>query len=389
MTDDAPAQAPSHHRGASSRGAVAAILGVATVLLLMVSTVAVWANATVFNSSRVATIVSDALAEPEVEAALADFLSDQIFTAVDVDAAVDELLPDQLQRLGPVIAAGTQAAVDRAVTRLLSNPDVQDLITELVERTHRRAMQLLEGDGLVDGITVVDGEVTVNLLPLISRGLVRLQDLGLLQQLDVPTLTAEGDPTDQIAQLEAATGRDLPPDFGQLVVYQSDRLSDSQASLQSAQQTFALAKRAVWVLVGLTILTLAATLVVARNRWRAALWLGLGGLAGFVITRAAVHRVVDEAPGLAVSSGGRAAISSVLGGATTSLLRLTGLLLIVAAGAALMALFRRQWRRSDLVAVGAVVSFVGIVAVLGLTLLSLLLGVAVALLVPVVAARFA
>ena len=130
-------------------------------------------------------------------------------------------------------------------------------------------------------------------------------------------------------------------------------------------------------------------MLVARNRWRAALWLGLGGIAGMVITRSAVHRVVDEAPDIAAKPGGRAAISAIVGGASTGLLRLAGLLLIVAAGAALIALFRRHWRRADLVTVGAVLAFVVIVAVLGISILSLLLGLAVALLVPVVVGRFA
>ena len=75
------------------------------------------------------------------------------------------------------------------------------VITEVVERAHRRAMQLLEGDGLVDGITVVDGEVSVNLLPLIGRGLTQLQGLGLFSDLEVPEMTADGNPDDQIAAL--------------------------------------------------------------------------------------------------------------------------------------------------------------------------------------------
>ena len=50
-------------------------------------------------------------------------------------------------------------------------------------------------DGLLDGITVEDGAVTVNLLPLISRGLTFVQGLGLLDQLDVPELTRDGDPS--------------------------------------------------------------------------------------------------------------------------------------------------------------------------------------------------
>ena len=46
----------------------------------------------------------------------------------------------------------------------------------------------------------------MNLLPLIGRGLARLQELGLFEQLDVPDLSADGDPEEQIAQLEAGDG---------------------------------------------------------------------------------------------------------------------------------------------------------------------------------------
>ena len=49
-------------------------------------------------------------------------------------------------------------------------------------------------------------------------------------------------------------------------------------------------------------------------------------------------------------------------------------------------MFRRHWRRADVVLVGAVLTFVVIVAVLGVSIVSLLLGLVVALLVPVVAA---
>ena len=51
-------------------------------------------------------------------------------------------------------------------------------------------------------------------------------------------------------------------------------------------------------------------------------------------------------------------------------------------------MFRRGWRRADLVNAGAVGTFVVIVAVLGISLLSLVLGLVVALLVPVVVNRY-
>ena len=246
-------------------------------------------------------------------------------------------------------------------------------------------MQLLEGDGLVDGISVVDGAVTVNLLPLVGRGLTQLQELGLFSDLQIPELTADGDPDQQIAALSEATGRTLKDDFGQLVVYQSDDLAKAQASLETAQRVVVVAKRAVWVLVVLTVVLVAATVLVARRRWRATLLLGIGGAAAMVITRSAVRRVVDDAPELAARPGGRAAIDAIVGGASTGLMRLAGVVLILAVAATVIGLFRRHWRRADLVLVAAVALGAAVVVVLDISIVSLLLGIAVAVAVPFVA----
>ena len=81
------------------------------------------------------------------------------------------------------------------------------------------------------------------------------------------------------------------------------RLADAKHRWRPPSSTFAFAKRAVWALVALTIVIGAASVLVARNRWRAALWLGLGGVVGMVITRMAVRRVVDEAPNVADKAG--------------------------------------------------------------------------------------
>ena len=81
-----------------------------------------------------------------------------------------------------MLAAGARSAVDRGLTRVLANPEVQDVLTTVVERSHRRAMRLLQGDGLMDGVDVTDGVVTLNTLPLIGRGVEQLQELGLLHQ---------------------------------------------------------------------------------------------------------------------------------------------------------------------------------------------------------------
>lgn len=379
---------PRSHRDARAvaHDVLVVAVGVVSVILLMLATTAVWARAVAFDSERIASIVGEALSEPAVDAAIAAYVTDHVFAAVDVDAVVNEVLPDQLQGLRQVLVAGVNSAVERAVSRLLADPEARELIAELVRRAHQRAMHVLQGDGLT-GISVVDGAVTLNVLPLVSRGLAGLQDLGLVERLVVPELAADGEPAEHITQLEEATGRDLPDDFGQLVVYRGDHVGGAATSLDGAQRVVTLAKRASWVLVALTVTAFAATVVVARRRWRATLWLGLGSAVAMVVVRSAVHRVVDDAPGVASTAGARAAVAAILGAASTSLLRLAGLVGIVAAVVVIVALMRRRWHRDDLVVVGATLAVVASIVVLGLSLAALVTGAALGGLVHVVARR--
>ena len=216
-------------------------------------------------------------------------------------------------------------------------------------------------------------------LPLVSRALTSVQGLGLFEQLDVPELTRAGDPTEQIAELETALDRDLPDDFGQLTVFESDKLAEAQASVQNAQRAMVLLKRATWLFAVLAVVLLVATVMLAHNRLRAGLWLALGCVVAMVLSRTVVHRVVDDAPSLVPGAAGQAAIADILGEATRGLLRLTGLIVILAALVVVWTLFRRGWIGRDLLLVGAVVLGLAVVVVLGFSIGSLLLGVVLAL----------
>ena len=73
VVEDAPAAADSSAAAGRQRGRTvgAAVLGVVAVLVLSITLVAVWAKATVLRAEPVADLVGDALAEPEVQSALA------------------------------------------------------------------------------------------------------------------------------------------------------------------------------------------------------------------------------------------------------------------------------------------------------------------------------
>ncbi len=376
-TDAAP---PDRHRG---RSIAATALGILAVLVLTVTVVAVWARAIVLRPEPVADLVGDALAEPDVQQGLAAYLANAAAEATDLESRLQAALPGPLARLAPSIAAGAEASAERVLERVLATPRFERVVRTLVERAHARAMRLLEGDGIADGINVADGQVTLNTLPLMTGALSALQSAtGLFSNLQIPQLTADGDTQQQIGQLSQAVGRDLPDDFGQIVVYQSDSVSNAQASVQTAQRVLVLAKRAVWLLLILSVVLVAATILVAPRRLRAMLVLALGTLATMVLLRSALRTVVDQAANLATAPGAKATIGSIVGGAARSLQRLAGVVLLVAVVAAVVAVLVRRWRRGDLILSAAVLLGAITTAAVGVGTWGLIAGALVAIAVP-------
>lgn len=319
----APAVAPAAGPGKTARrlrGLFAALVGIIAVVGLLTSVVAVWAKDVLFDAEAVASAVDNSLQQPEVTTALAVYLTDQIMEAVDAQNFVEGVLPPNLQRLAPALVGGVRSFVTDRLERLLATDEARHVITTLVERTHSRLMKVLQGDGGISGVSIEDGEVSVNLLPLLSRGLQRVQDLGLFESVQIPNFTAEGDPAEQRAELESLLNRQLPDQFGQLVVYRSDRLAEAQESLKRAQDTVVLAKRAMVVLLIVTALAFVGCILISVRRGRTALILLLASAATMLMVRAVINRVIEEAPTLAIQPGARAAIRSSVATITEGLL---------------------------------------------------------------------
>lgn len=364
---------PAH----TARTVVAVLAGVLAVVLLTAAVVAVWAAATVLRPEPVVELAGDALAEGDVQAGLAARVADEIADAVDLEALIAGALPSSLERFAPLIASGASEAVERALSRALAEPEVQATMVAVVERAHDAAMALLRGDGLLDGVSVADGQVTLNTLPLVNRGLAALQSVGLLRDVELPTIVAAGDPDEQIAELSAALGRDLPSDFGQVVVYEGAAVTSAQQTVQNARRLLALAERALVVVLVLFVVLVVVTLVVAPRRSRAVFVLALGTAAAMVVLRAAVRRVVADAPELANTAGGRAATEVIVGGAAEGLLRLAAVVGVVAAITAIAVVLLTRVLRADLALVAAVAAGALTVGLVGFSIWSLLAGVIV------------
>ena len=381
-SEAAPAGRDRHR----ARSIVATVLGVLTVLMLVVAAVAVWARATVLRPEPIAEWSATRSSNRRSSSALAERITIAVVDAVDLARRWSSRAPRPAQGFAPTIASGaTNGDRSRTDERARHRPEVQNAIVDLVERAHAVAMRLLEGDGLADGVTVVDGAVTLNLLPLVNRGLGAVQDLGLLSDVTLPTMEAGGDPAQQEAQLEQALGRDLPDGFGQIVVYQSDSLANAQTNLQTAQRILgdlqagrvARGDPRRGARRGDDPRRLASLAGRARARHRDGRGDGRAALGGPPGGR---HGARPDR-----EAGGKAAIRRSSAGAAESLLRLAGVVLLVGLAAATVAVLRRRQWRADLVLVVAVAVGVAIPALAGLSIWTALIGLVVGIAVPFVA----
>jgi ABC-type multidrug transport system fused ATPase/permease subunit len=322
------------------RTLLAVLAGVLAVIGLLTSVFALWARAVVFDSGSVASAVDRALAEPEVTSALASELTDRTIETADLERRIASLLPGDLSPLAPALVGGIRSSVEARLEAVLASETTRAVLVRLVETSHAGLMRVLAGDELVDGVSIADGEVRLNLLPLVGLGLREVQDLGFLGEVDIPVLAADGEPALQIASLEAAFGRDLPAEFGQLTVYRSDGLAKAGETVAAAQRALELAKRALLVIVGVTLLAYVAAVIVAVRRARAVLVLSLASVAVMVVARALVHDIVSRAPVVVADPGARAAIVATLDSLTSALFTVLTLTIVVGLAVGIVAFLR-------------------------------------------------
>lgn len=335
LADDTAHVEPKKTRKHLVRRTFSVLIGIVAIVGLIASVVAVWARGVLFDSETVAKAADTALQQPETIDSMATYLTDQVLETVSVDQFVVNILPPSLSGLSAALVAGQRTVVKNRLTAVLSRDDVRTVVVREVERAHARMMTLLRGDGGFNVTSISNGEVSLNLLPLVSRGLIAIQDLGMFSDANIPVFTSDGDPVAQQAELSAAIGRDLPANFGQLVVYRSDKLSSAQQSLARAQDALVLAQRALWVLLAITVVAFAACMVLSVRRGRTAMVLLLASASAMIVVRAIVRRIKAEAPTLVVEPGARAALRSTVNTLASGLLTAVTVLAILGVLAAI------------------------------------------------------
>ena len=195
----------------SRRGAVYALLVLGS-LLLFLSMFAIWANRQLLETDTWVDTSSELLEDDEIRPVVADFMVDELFTAVDVEAQLQAALPPRAQPAAGVLAGGARSLANDLANEALQRPRVQRLWEETNRRAHERLVEVVEEDE--------DEPVSLDLGEIVGQ-------LG-----------------DQLG-LDASSK--IPPDAAQITILEADQLSG--------------ARKAVKLLKGLAVVLLLLALI--------------------------------------------------------------------------------------------------------------------------------
>ncbi|HEY3211861.1 MAG TPA: hypothetical protein VGL16_01465 [Actinomycetota bacterium] len=258
------------------------ILVVLSIIVFTVTVPAAWGARTVLNTDRYVATVAPLADDPAVQASIATKLTDQVFSALDVEGTISDALAGLGERAtvlaGPLTTA-VKGFVQDQVQKVVASDAFKTFWVAANRFVHTQVLAILRGEG--DTVSVREGKVLLNLLPLVNLALGSIQTVAsdlVGRDVTLPQITEGEVPSASIAKLEQALGVDLPEEYGQIVVYDSEDL----AALQKLLYAF---ERLLLLLLLLIPILVAASLWVSTRRRRTLIQLTVGGAVGLVIIR--------------------------------------------------------------------------------------------------------
>lgn len=301
------------------RTALASLFGVVAVIGLVGSTVGIRTNRGLFDSDRFAATIGDTLADPAVAASLTDYLSAEVVRVVPVASGVDTLVPDRLQQLAPTLSSRVTGTIDAELERLvharidklLSDPAVRAHVVAAVRAAHAMMLHVIDTSGIAN-LSLADGTLTLNLLPVVVDALRALPPGRLSTRIELPHLAYGGAHADQLDQLSTALGVELPENLGLVEIYRGPASIRAGVVLSEVQRALVLFHKTLGAMAALTLVALVATVLVAPNRRHALMALAIGTTGAFAFAIAAIRRAVEEAAALPTSASPGRVVDTVL-----------------------------------------------------------------------------
>lgn len=235
-------------------------------LSLLGSTVAIWAELYPLNTERWVATTAPVASDPAVRNALDSYATQMIMQQLRLEQRLSNLPPI----LAAPLVASAHSYVQSELANFLRSDTFQHLWKQLNRQAHAQTLAALRGQH--ESAAVAHDAFKVNLLPSIFAGVQALQQnlpAPFSSLVQLPTLPDNVSSTRQRQALSQALGTSLPASFGQLTLYKGSQIV-------VAGHVVRVLDVLVRVLPPVTLALLLLTLLLAVNRRRSLIGLGLG-----------------------------------------------------------------------------------------------------------------
>jgi hypothetical protein len=259
------AESSTRERTSGHPRIVAALLVLAT-LIAFLAIFSIWVNRQALNTDNWVNTSDKLLQNKEIKTQLSNYLADQLFANVDVQAELEKTFPPRLAPLAGPAAGALHQLAPKVAERTLETSQAESAWSTANRSAHEALLKILNDEG--SAVSTSGGEVILDLKSLLSES-------G--------------------GQLGGKLASKIPPDAGQLTILKSDQLS-------AAQDIGKLIRRLPIVLTLLAVFLYGLAIFLAGPRRRQALRsVGFGfvvaGVLALLLRGIAGNAVIDALAG--------------------------------------------------------------------------------------------
>ncbi|MDJ0360795.1 hypothetical protein [Rhodococcus sp. H29-C3] len=194
-----PTAVPRTRAGHSTVRWIAAILLLVLVAVLGFSAVlARYARSEILDADRYVETVTPLGSNPVLQGELADQITNEIMTRLDVESITAEALtsitenaprvPPAVVGLAPVIADQAESFVHKTVDSLVSSDEFETLWIQANREAHQALTAVLTGNTRAAVVVSDDGTVSISLTPIIDKVRAKLTERGFAFADKIPSI---------------------------------------------------------------------------------------------------------------------------------------------------------------------------------------------------------
>jgi hypothetical protein len=227
------------------RGTAIVVLMALGFVLVPSTLTALWTHNQLMNTDRYVQMVGPLADDPAVQQAVADDISTQVWSSVDVQSLLEQYLPPKLTFAAPALASQVENQVNGLILKAVQSPEFATVWTNANKTAHQALVDFLNKN-TASNVSIVNGELVVDLGPYVAQVKQRLIDAGISVASNIP---------------------DVNPSVTVPVA--------NVVALQKARQAVHLLNVLTFVLPVLVLLCFGLAIWLARDRRRVVIWIGV------------------------------------------------------------------------------------------------------------------